>query len=185
MNSLLRRTHWLCVYSALLWNVQANTLISWRHTYWEVATENLCLFFSKFTSRTTKWTSGYLSTQGFSASQYLFLIHRFVYSSFPFSGDLWTLPSVVPFSSHRSWAVACSYPFFFSHRLLYFPGISLFFFISYFLLPLLYLPLCDPRATDSSIKGRGEAVCVCVCHPDPSSVDALISFFTSLCGSGL
>lgn len=36
------------------------------------------------------------------------------------------------------------------------------FFISYFLLPLLYLPLCDPCATDSSIKEGGSFVCACV-----------------------
>ena len=107
--------------------------------------------------------------------------------SFSPSADLWTPRSVVSVSSHTSWAVACSYspP----------PQITLLswhflFFISYFLLPLLYLPLCDPCATHSSIKEVGKlcvcvCVCVCVSHLDPSSVEALISFFTSLCVSSL
>lgn len=84
--------------------------------------------------------------------------------SFPPSADLWTPRSVVSVSSHTSWAVACSYISPPRPRLL---SWHFLFFISYFLLPLLYLPLCDPCATHSSIKVGGKLcararVCVCV-----------------------
>lgn len=53
------------------------------------------------------------------------------------------------------------------HILSFLPKITLLswhflFFISYFLLPLLYLPLCDPFTTDSSIKERRGALHVCL-----------------------
>lgn len=61
----------------------------------------------------------------------------------------------------------------------YFPGISSF-FISYFLLLLLYLPLCDLLALQTPPSNKEKALCVrvCACGLDPSSVEALMLVFT-------
>lgn len=65
------------------------------------------------------------------------------------------------FSSHRIWSVACSYP---SSPPDYFTLLECPFFISYFLLSLLHLPLCDLCATEAPLlKKMGSFLCVCAC----------------------
>lgn len=106
--------------------------------------------------------------------------------SFPPSADLWTPRSVVSVSSHTSWAVACSYISPPRPRLLYFPGISFFSFLISSCLCCI-CPCATPALHTPLLKSGGSFVCarVCVSHLDPSSVEALISFFTSLCVSRL
>lgn len=58
----------------------------------------------------------------------------------------------------------------------YFPGISLFLFL--ISSSLCCICPCVTPAQQTPLLKKGEALCVRVCHLDPSSVKALISFFT-------
>lgn len=68
----------------------------------------------------------------------------------------------------------------------YFPGISFFSFLISSCLCCI-CPCATPALHTPLLKSGGSFVCarVCVSHLDPSSVEALISFFTSLCVSRL
>lgn len=106
-----------------------------------------------------------------------FLIQRFVYTSFCVSGDPWTFLYVVSFSSHRS-SAARSYPFF-SPDCFTLQEFPFLFLISSSLCcicscvtPVQHRLLCQRR-------WKCERVFVWrACHLDPSSIEALIPFFT-------
>lgn len=114
-----------------------------------------CFFLSatqwKFVSRATKSVLCILFQGAFSTAAelcvYLILI----------PSDLWTPRSVVSVSAHRSWALVCSYPFFF--RLLSWHFLSFLFLISSSLCCI--CPFVTP-APQSPLLKKGEAVCVCV-----------------------
>lgn len=113
-----------------------------------------------------------------------FLIHRYVHFSFSLSADLWTICSAVSVSSHPTCAVAYPYPFsppdYFTFRNVLF----------LFLVSCCLCCICSGMtpAQQTPIK-KGGKYFVCErgrmrarereCNPDPSSMKAFISFWST------
>lgn len=85
--------------------------------------------------------------------------------------ELFALWFQSPLTEAEQWPVHIL--FFFSD---YFPGISFFLFL--ISSSLCCICPCVTPAQQTPLLKKGEALCVRVCHLDPSSVKALISFFT-------